>query len=71
MDKTNDLATKHLSETIKDIYRVTVARGEKVDLGSNKEATIKSEKSPYAIPEGQKKVSGPNMDRILKDYKVE
>ena len=36
VEKNNDLAVKYLSTTIKDIYRVTVAKGEEVNLSSKK-----------------------------------
>ena len=71
MDKTNDLATKNLSETIKDIYRVTIARGEEISLTSNTEKSEPNQtKSPYEIPEGATKKRGPDMTKIMKEYKV-
>lgn len=61
---------KYLSTTIKDIYRVTVAKGEEVNFSSKKTEEEGKKSSPYEIPEGSKKKKS-DMNKIMKDYRVE
>ena len=74
IEKNNDLATKYLSTTIKDIYRVTVARGEEINLSSKKTEENVKKSNPYEIPEEEQKKRKNKADmtsKIMKDYKVE
>lgn len=52
IDKKNELASKNLSEVTKDIYRVTVAKGDEVNFSAAGQESKKTEntKSPYEIP---------------------
>lgn len=75
LEKTNELAMQKFKETVKDIYRVTKAQGQEINLSSqvkdepvDKQIHQKLAKSsPY---ENQVKKKGMDMEKIMQEYRV-
>lgn len=76
LDRGNEIAKQKLSEVVKNIYRVTVTQGKEVNLSGGAKVEEVSEKREHKTQAEQPKPAvrsrnGADMNKILKDYKVE